>query len=45
MSTGDLKIEDSFIFKIIPLSEIDRAFELFKVPGTVKGKILIDSER
>lgn len=43
--TGDLKFDDSFIFKKIPLSEIDQAFDMYKVPGTVKGKILIDSER
>ena len=43
-ATGDLKLDDSFIFKIVPLSKIDEAFELFKTPGTVKGKILIDSE-
>lgn len=42
--TGDLKFDESFIFKKMPLSEIADAFELFKVPGTVKGKILIDSE-
>lgn len=42
--TGDLKMDDSFVFKTIPLSKIDEAFELYKTPGTVKGKILIDSE-
>ncbi len=42
--TGDLKFDDSFIFKKMALSNIDQAFELFKTPGTVKGKILIDSE-
>lgn len=42
--TGDLKYDDSFIFKKVPLSQIDQAFEMYKVPGTVKGKILIDSE-
>ena len=42
--TGKLKFDDSFIFKKIPLSQIDTAFEMFKTPGTVKGKILIDSE-
>ena len=26
------------------LSRIDQAFELYKTPGLVKGKILIDSE-
>lgn len=42
--TGDLKFDESFIFKKIPLSRIADAFEMYKVPGTVKGKILIDSE-
>ena len=41
--TGELKFDDSFIFKKIPLAKIDTAFEMFKTPGTVKGKILIDS--
>ena len=43
--SGELKFDESFIFKKIPLSQIASAFELFKVPGAVKGKILIDSER
>ena len=42
--TGQLKFDESFIFKKIPLSRIAEAFEMFKTPGTVKGKILIDSE-
>lgn len=42
--TGQLKFDESFIYKKIPLSKIGEAFELFKTPGTVKGKILIDSE-
>ena len=42
--TGRLKFDESFIFKKIPLSQIASAFEMFKTPGTVKGKILIDSE-
>lgn len=42
--TGELKFDDSFIFNKIPLSKIDTAFEMFKTPGMVKGKILIDSE-
>ena len=42
--TGELKFDDSFIFRKMPLSKIADAFELFKTPGTVKGKILIDSE-
>lgn len=43
--TGALKFDESFIFKKIPLSQIGEAFELYKTPGAVKGKILIDSER
>lgn len=42
--TRDLKFDDSFIFKKIPLSRIASAFELYKTPGAVNGKILIDSE-
>jgi L-iditol 2-dehydrogenase len=42
--SGALKFDESFIFKKIPLSQIASAFELFKTPGAVKGKILIDSE-
>lgn len=42
--TGDLKFDDSFIFQKLPLSSIAEAFALFRTPGTVKGKILIDSE-
>ncbi|MCD8147712.1 MAG: galactitol-1-phosphate 5-dehydrogenase [Clostridiales bacterium] len=42
--TGDLKMDDSFVFKTFPLSRINEAFELYKTPGAVKGKILIDSE-
>ena len=42
--TGALKFDESFIFRKIPLSQIAKAFELYKTPGAVKGKILIDSE-
>lgn len=42
--TGELKYDDSFVYKIQPLSKIAEAFEWFKTPGTVKGKVLIDSE-
>ena len=43
--TGELKYDDSFVYKIQPLSGIAEAFEWFKTPGTVKGKVLIDSEK
>ncbi len=42
--TGQLKFDDSLIFRKIPLSRIDEAFALYRTPGAVKGKILIDSE-
>ncbi len=42
--TGELKFHDSFICKKIPLSKIASAFELYKIPGAVTGKLLIDSE-
>jgi len=43
--TGDLKFDNSFIFKKIPLQQIPEAFALYEIPGAVKGKILIDSEQ
>lgn len=42
--TGQLKFDDSFIYKKLGLSQIADGFEMFKTPGAVKGKILIDSE-
>ena len=44
-NTGDLKIMDKMIDRILPLEKIADAFELFKIPGAVNGKIMIDSER
>lgn len=43
--TGDLKFDESFIYKKIPLKQLADAFEWYKTPGTVKGKILVDSEQ
>lgn len=43
--TGLLKFDDSFVFKKMPLSEIAGAFAMFKQPGLVKGKVLVDSEK
>lgn len=42
--TGELKFDESLIFKKVPLKDIASAFEMYKTPGAVKGKILIDSE-
>jgi len=45
IGTGEFKLDDSFIFKKIPLSKIADAFEMYKIPGLVKAKILIDSQK
>lgn len=42
-ATGQLKYE-GLIYKKFPLSQIADAFAEYRVPGKVKGKILIDSE-
>lgn len=42
--TGQLKYDESFIYKKVPLSQIADAFKMFKTPGLVKGKVLINSE-
>lgn len=42
--TRQLKFDPSFIYKIQPLSRLAEAFTWFKVPGSVKGKVLVDSE-
>ncbi|MEY8309938.1 galactitol-1-phosphate 5-dehydrogenase [Erysipelotrichaceae bacterium 51-3] len=43
--TGQLKFDDSFIFRKMPLEHISDAFEMYKTRGLVKGKILIDSRQ
>lgn len=40
-STGELKFDSSFIFKKVPLNNISDAFDMFKMSGAVKGKVLI----
>lgn len=42
--TGELKFNESLIYKKIPLKDISSAFEMYK-NNQVKGKILIDSEK
>jgi len=42
--TGELKFDDSLIFKKMPMSDIQKAFDMYKTPGTVKGKILLINE-
>ena len=43
-ATGMLKYDPGLIFETYPLSKIDEAFDAYRTPGKVKGKILIDSE-
>lgn len=38
---GSLRLHESMIYKTMPLAEIAEAFELFKTPGLVKGKVLL----
>jgi len=38
--TGQLKFDDNLIFKKFHLSEAKTAFDLYKTPGQVKGKIM-----
>lgn len=40
-ATGQLKFDPGFIYKKIPMSEAQEAFQLFKTPGLVNGKILL----
>jgi len=40
-ATGALRFDESLIFKRLPLAQVADAFELYKIPGAVKGKILL----
>ncbi|MDR1801565.1 MAG: galactitol-1-phosphate 5-dehydrogenase [Lachnospiraceae bacterium] len=39
--TGELKIDSSFIYKKMPMSQAQQAFDMFRTPGLVQGKILL----
>ena len=43
-ATGQLKFDPGFIFKKIPMSQAQEAFQMFKKPGFVQGKILLVNE-
>ena len=43
-ATGQLKFDPSLIYKKMPMSQAQEAFQLFKTPGIVKGKILLVHE-
>jgi len=41
---GRLKFDDSLIFKKFPMKDAKKAFDMFKTPGKVKGKVLLINE-
>lgn len=43
-ATGQLKFDPGFIFRKMPMSQAQEAFQLFKTPGLVQGKILLVNE-
>ena len=43
-ATGQLRFDESLVFKKFPLSKAREAFELFKNPASVGGKILLMNE-
>ncbi|MDR1643330.1 MAG: galactitol-1-phosphate 5-dehydrogenase [Clostridiales bacterium] len=42
--TGQLKFDQGLIYKKMPMSQAQEAFQMFKTPGLVKGKILLVNE-
>lgn len=42
--TGQLRFDEGLIFKKMPMSDIAKAFEMYKTPGAVGGKILLYNE-
>lgn len=43
-ATGQLKFDPGFIYKKMPMSQAQEAFQLFKEPGLVQGKVLLYNE-
>ena len=43
-ATGQLKFDPSFVFKKFPMSQAQEAFDLYRTPENVKGKILLMNE-
>lgn len=44
LAKGELKIDPSFVFRKIPMSRAQEAFQMFKTPGLVQGKVLLVNE-
>lgn len=43
-ATGQLKFDPGFIFRKMPMSRAQEAFQMYKTPGLVQGKILLVNE-
>ena len=43
-ATGQLKFDPGFIYKKIPMSQAQEAFQMFKTPGLVQGKVMLVNE-
>ena len=43
-ATGQLKFDPEFIYRKMPMSQAQEAFQLYKTPGLVQGKILLMNE-
>lgn len=43
-ATGQLKFDPGFIYKKLPMSQAQEAFQMFKTPGLVQGKLLLVNE-
>ena len=43
-ATGQLKFDPGFIYKKMPMSQAQEAFQMYKTPGLVQGKILLMNE-
>ncbi len=43
-ATGQLKFDEGFIYKRMPMNQAQEAFQMFKTPGLVQGKILLMNE-
>ena len=41
---GRLKLDDSLIFRKFPMKDAMKAFDMYRTPGAVKGKILLINE-
>jgi len=43
-ATGQLKYDQEMVFKKMPMSQAQKAFDMYKTPGLVQGKILLVNE-